>query len=426
MFPTAPADYTVVNPRPAAPESVDGDLRVAAMNTLNYFLTLDYPNPPTTNPPTPPHPLDNKCGPLLSVECRGADFDQPDELVRQRTKLIAALSGLDADVIGLNELENTTGVEPLADIVANLPGYAYIDTGTIGTDAIKVGLIYRPSEVTPVGAFQVLDSTDDPRFVDTKSRPALAQTFQDNTTGGKFTVVVNHFKSKGSDCLDLSDPDTGDGSGNCNVTRTNAAEALVDWLATDPTASGDPDFLIMGDLNSYAMEDPIDQIKEGADDVAGSADDFTNLIAAFQGADAYSYTFDGQAGYLDHALVERLHDRPGGRRNRLAHQLRRARRARLRHEFQAAGAGRALRAQRLACVRPRPGGGGHRPRQRGASAEAGGPYTVVEGQTVTLAATGVDPEGSALTYAWDLNNDGTYETAGQSVPFKPTRRRRRC
>ena len=53
------------------------------------------------------------------------------------TKLLAALAGLDADVIGLNELENTTGVEPLADIVAGLPGYAYIDTGTIGTDAIR-------------------------------------------------------------------------------------------------------------------------------------------------------------------------------------------------------------------------------------------------------------------------------------------------
>ena len=32
-------------------------------------------------------------------------------------------------------------------------------------------------------------------------------------------------------------------------------------------------------------------------------DDFTNLIAEYQGTYAYSYTFDGQAGYLDHALA---------------------------------------------------------------------------------------------------------------------------
>ncbi len=43
IFPTGPADYTAANPRPAAPEPVGGNLRVAAMNTLNFFVTLDYP-----------------------------------------------------------------------------------------------------------------------------------------------------------------------------------------------------------------------------------------------------------------------------------------------------------------------------------------------------------------------------------------------
>ena len=55
----------------------------------------------------------------------------------------------------------------------------------------------------------------------------------------------------------MGDPDTGDGQGNCNKTRTSAAAAEAAWLATDPTGSGDPDVLIMGDLNSYAKEDPI-------------------------------------------------------------------------------------------------------------------------------------------------------------------------
>jgi uncharacterized protein len=209
--------------------------------------------------------------------------------------------GLDADVIGLNELESTPGAEPLISITSGMPGYNYINTGPIGTDAIKVGIIYRPAVVTPIGPYQILDSTDDPRFIDTRSRPALAQTFQEIATGARFTVVVNHLKSKGSACT--GDPDAGDGQGNCNGTRTLAAQALVDWLATDPTGSGDPDFLIMGDLNSYAQEDPIDAIKAGSDDMAGTGDDFTNLIFDYHGAYAYSYTFDGQAGYLDHALA---------------------------------------------------------------------------------------------------------------------------
>ena len=291
--PTGPASYTATNPRPAAPESVGGSIRVAAMNTLNFFVTADYP---TGNP------LDNKCGPANNVECRGWDSDQVDEFTRQRTKLLTALSGLDGDVIGLNELENSTGVEPLQSIVDGMPGYAYIDTSTIGTDAIKVGLIYRPAVVTPVGAFQLLTSAVDQRFIDTKSRPSLAQTFEVNATHARFTVVVNHLKSKGSACDDVGDPDRGDGQGNCSQTRKAAAEALVDWIATDPTGSGDADYIIMGDLNSYAQEETIDVIKAGADGTPGTYDDYTNLISAYQGPYAYSYTFDGQAGYLDHAL----------------------------------------------------------------------------------------------------------------------------
>ena len=300
--PTAAADYTAVDPRPEAPDPVGGTLRAAAMNTLNFFITPDYP---TGNP------LDNKCGPANTLECRGADFVEPLEFTRQRDKLLQALVGLDADIIGLNEIENSTGVEPLLDptngVVAGLnamPGvgpYAAIDTGVIGTDAIRVGLIYRTDKVVPVGDYQILDSSVDPRFIDTRSRPVLAQTFEELATGARITVAVNHLKSKGSACA--GDPDVLDGQGNCNVTRKLAAQALVDWLATDPTGSGDRDYLILGDLNSYAQEDPIDAIRAGADDVAGTADDYTNLIATYQGTYAHSYVFDGQAGYLDHALA---------------------------------------------------------------------------------------------------------------------------
>jgi predicted extracellular nuclease len=309
VYPTAPADYTAADPRPAAPENVGGTLRAAAMNTLNFFLTPDAIQDDTGAD----NPADNVCGGNANLECRGWDGDQPTEFDRQRDKLLQALAGLDADVIGLNELENTPGVEPLLDptrgVVAGLnalPGvgpYDAIDTGVIGTDAIRVGIIYRSDVVRPVGAYKILDSTVDPRFIDTKNRPSVAQTFDVIATGARFTIVVNHLKSKGSDCNDVGDPDAGDGQGNCAGTREQAAKALVDWIATDPTGSGDRDYLILGDLNSYAMEDSVDAVKAGADDTAGTADDFTNLIAKYQGPFAHSYVFDGQSGYLDHALA---------------------------------------------------------------------------------------------------------------------------
>ncbi len=84
---------------------------------------------------------------------------------------------------------------------------------------------------------------------------------------------------------------------------TAAAEALVDWLAGDPTASGDSDTLIIGDLNSYDKEDPIDAIAAGSDDSTDTAHDNTDLIRLFRGDDASSHVFDGQIGYLDHALA---------------------------------------------------------------------------------------------------------------------------
>ena len=109
---------------------------MASFNVLNYFTTIDTGDP--------------ICGPSGDMECRGAD--SAEEFTRQRTKIIAALSKMDADVVGLIEIENnaTTAV---ADLVSGLNDkmgagtYAYVDTGTIGTDAIKVAFIYKPATV---------------------------------------------------------------------------------------------------------------------------------------------------------------------------------------------------------------------------------------------------------------------------------------
>ncbi|MEP7157863.1 MAG: ExeM/NucH family extracellular endonuclease [Chloroflexota bacterium] len=276
--PTGPVSFNPTNARTASPDPVGGSLKVASFNVLNYFngdgLGGGFPT------------------------SRGAET--AFEFDRQRTKIIAAITALDADVVGLMELENDSGPNSaIADLVAGLndetaPGtYTFVDTGVVGTDAIRVGLIYRPGSVTPVGGHAILNTAVDARFIDTRNRPALAQTFAQNSTGSAFTVVVNHLKSKGSPC-DPDDPDGSDGQGNCNGTRVLAAQALIDWMADDPTGSSDPDFLVIGDLNSYAREDPITEFENAG---------YTNLIRAQHGDDAYSYVFDGQSGYLDHALA---------------------------------------------------------------------------------------------------------------------------
>ncbi|MEH6763670.1 MAG: ExeM/NucH family extracellular endonuclease [Aequorivita antarctica] len=274
-------DFASVNPRQTAPADVEGTFKVASFNVLNYFTTINS---------------------------RGAD--SPAELTRQREKIASAICAMNADVVGLIEIENN-GTLALNDLLNGTGGinetcsatYAAVDTGVVGTDEIAVAFIYNTATVSLEGAHAILDSSVDPRFLDNKNRPALAQTFKETASGAKITVIVNHFKSKGSSCNDVGDPDLNDGAGNCNLTRTDAAAALVDWLATDPTNSNDPDFLIIGDLNSYKSETPIDAIKAGADDTSGTGDDFTDLLENFVGNDAYSYVFDGQLGYLDYGLA---------------------------------------------------------------------------------------------------------------------------
>ena len=295
--PVGTAIYEAVNPRTDAPELVPGEIRIASLNVLNYFVTIDE------GP--------DICGPLSNMDCRGAD--DANELERQQAKIINAILGMDADIVGLIEIENehpeldndapVISLVELLNAEAGAGTYDYIATGPIGTDAIKQAILYKTEKVVAVGDPAILDSSVDPDFIDDLNRPSLAQSFEDKITGEIFTVSVNHLKSKGSACD--GDPDLGDGAGNCNLTRKAAAEALVEWLETDPTDTGSDMYLIIGDLNSYTMEDPIDMIKLGADDTAETADDYFNLVERFQEPDAYGYVYSGQTGYLDHALGNR-------------------------------------------------------------------------------------------------------------------------
>lgn len=275
---------TQANPRPTAPDSVGGTLKVAGFNVLNYFSTLDTGDP--------------VCGPASDLDCRGAD--SASEFARQRDKIINAILDVDADIVGLVEMENHATDAALDDLVSGLNAvagtgtYAKVDTGTIGSDAVKVALIYKPGTVAAVGAHAILDDSVDPAFNDEKNRPVLARTFRETATGEVLTIAVNHLKSKGSDCDALGDQDLDDGQGNCNLARTHAATALANWLDTDPTGSGDADFLIIGDLNSYSMEDPITALKNAG---------YIDLTNRFGGSAAYSYVHYGEAGCLDHALA---------------------------------------------------------------------------------------------------------------------------
>ena len=302
------AEYSADNPRPATPEDVTlgltepGVLKVASLNVLNYFTTIDDGSS-TTDTGQDPRGADDLTrfgGTGLAGTDPNAEFD------RQKEKLVNAIVEMDADILGLVELENSATDAAIADLVTAVNAalgsvvYDYIPTGVIGGDAIAQGLIYQIDSVTPTGDFQTLETFNGIDFQDPLNagrplnRPALAQTFTENTNGDTVTVAVNHLKSKGSLSGLAADDDQGDGQGNNNATRTAAADLLAQWLASDPTGQGSENILIVGDLNAYAQEDPITTL---------AAAGYTDVAADLIGEDAYSFVFDGQVGTLDYLLT---------------------------------------------------------------------------------------------------------------------------
>ncbi len=296
-----PDTFVRENPRPATPPDVGGRIKVVGANVLNYFTTLDM----APYRSTPPYDGGDNTP-------RGADTEI--EFTRQEDKLVAMLAGLDADVLGLMEIESWDGAyagegapQALVDALnlyldptGTTQAYAVIADPLLGhfdpltdpeSDFIQVALIYKVATMAPVG---LALSVDDPIF----DRSPFAQEFEEIATGEQFLVVANHFKSKGS-CPDPADPDydgnfdAGDGQGCWNLKRMQQAEALLGFAETD-LAPLDPDILFVGDYNAYGAEDPIAVLTDGG---------LVNQVAAFvPEADRYSYVFDGTAGYLDHAL----------------------------------------------------------------------------------------------------------------------------
>ncbi|WP_158527312.1 ExeM/NucH family extracellular endonuclease [Pelagibaculum spongiae] len=289
--------------RPDAPaKPKKGNLRIASLNVLNYFNG------------------DGNGGGFPTA--RGAHT--PEDLQRQQAKLISAIQGLKADVIGLMEIENDgfgadSAIQQLVGALNSAAAdgenwqFAKPDADQVGSDAIAVGLIYRSDRVELTSIPQLLTSYPFDAAT-SKHRQPLIATFQQleskntaqlrkkiaglNSTMAKkadnsFVVAVNHFKSKGSSCENITLPDGSNdvtdpnGQGNCNGMRSLAAETLSEWVNQQYAGKS---AILLGDFNAYAMEDPIQKMAENG---------FDSLFST----DNYSFIFDGQSGELDHLLV---------------------------------------------------------------------------------------------------------------------------
>ncbi len=219
------------------------------------------------------------------------------EAAAQHEKIIKALQAIDADIYGFAEIQQGQGalkkiVDALNKNVSADKHYAYVDDGgSVSGTWTKVAFIYRKNKVEPYKSL-LSDNTG------VRNRKKI-QAFRQLSNGEIFVYSINHFKAK-SGSGSGANADKGDGQGAYNADRVAEAEAVLELLDEKASYWADTDVLLMGDLNAYAMEDPIQTFINN---------DFIDLNRAFHADSAYSYTYYNsktkisEAGYLDHALA---------------------------------------------------------------------------------------------------------------------------
>ena len=287
---------TFENTRTNAPRTVGGDVTLASFNVLNYFSTTGDSIAGCTY-------YTDREGAQTTVRggCDARGAANADDFERQQAKIVEAINALDADVVSLEEIENSAAFgKDRDDALANLTDALNADAGSdvwsfVGSpealpaneDVIRTAFIYKNATIETVGDSVILAVST---AFNGRAREPLAQAFQmigDDESA--FLAIVNHFKSKGSGSG--VNADQNDGQGASNATRVEQATALVKFADDMKRDSGIDRVFLTGDFNAYDLEDPLQVLLEAG---------YVN-----QGAKTgeYTYAFGGTVGSLDHVFA---------------------------------------------------------------------------------------------------------------------------
>ncbi|MCH1867491.1 ExeM/NucH family extracellular endonuclease [Nocardioides sp. CFH 31398] len=302
---TAPATFTNTRAANAAPRNVGGSVQLATFNVLNYFPTTGVEW--IDEGPADCSAFDDRQGNPITVD--SCDPDGPrgawdeENLARQEVKIVKGILGTNAEVVALEEIENSArfgkdrdfAVSRLVDALNASAGagtWAFVPSpdasqlpDVADQDVIRNAIIYKRAAVRTVGASASIG--DEPVFAN--AREPMAQVFRPVGSGAasEFAVVVNHFKSKSTSGATGDNVDTGQGGYNGDRTRqATALAAFADEFAADREVEA---VFLTGDFNSYTQEDPM-QVLYG---------EGYRKISSDQAGD-YSYSFSGLSGSLDH------------------------------------------------------------------------------------------------------------------------------
>jgi len=266
--------------RPEPPPEPSGNTtRIVALNLENYFngdgMNGGFPTP------------------------RGAET--ADEHGNQTARLVSAIKLAKPDILALTEVENDgySKNSALAQLAQSLEGpWSFVETsGQDGSDTIRTALMYRRDRIIAEHAPQRLNSGTYAH----RGRPPVAQIFRPVSGGKSVRVIVPHLKSKSCRNAKGADADQHDGQGCFNDFRTREARAIAAWLGSLPDTKDLAGTLITGDLNSYALEAPVEVFREAG---------LISLVHHFhpcvpENCAHHSYRYRGEKGSLDYALATR-------------------------------------------------------------------------------------------------------------------------
>jgi uncharacterized protein len=256
------------------------------------------------------------------------------------------------------------------------PGAGSTTANAVVGSGAGTQLQYSPGRIDPTNA------------AFTTSRKPLAGEF--TFDGHHLFVIANHFNSKGGD-----DPLFGHfqpPTRSSEVQRHNQAQVEHNFINMIVSADPNADVVVMGDLNDFEFSATVTILKG----TPGLLNDLMDILPLNE---RYSYVFEGNSQTLDHILLSNdlFNNRP------FVYDV-----VHVNSEFADQASDHEPQVAHVTLNDP-------------PTVDAGGPYTVAEGGSVSVLASGSDLEndlkGLPLVYAWDLDNNGTFETPGQSATF---------
>ena len=228
------------------------------------------------------------------------------------------------DIIGVQEAENLAVLQMLADKLnadavaagGSSPNYvAYLEEGN-DPGGIDVGFLVKTSRIAVTAVTQVgkLDTyinpnTGTPELLN--DRPPLVFEGTVLSTVGpnlQIAVIVNHLRS----LIGVDDPADGN---RVRTKRASQAEFLASYVKQWRAANPGKEIVLVGDFNAFQFNDgfvdligtirgvptPAEQVVKASPDLLDP--NLVNLVTKIDGAERYSFIFDGNAQVLDHVLT---------------------------------------------------------------------------------------------------------------------------